>query len=232
MSHPVLFLLQIARRPGQHNPAPLFLYEIIHPSVGQHSGSCHLFRVSFWPRWPSSLARQTVLTLRCGLYSRLPLSTMSSQLELQFGKGPFERKGEICQIAQYFTAAPGTEPAWPAVMNRASPSSPGRSLAWDKSLPSQALSNWSTRGERVKNVTGEKDHRRSFSEKCTRQQVTSFFWMLRNKPERDCGWFEEHQASKERSCCVLHSFLSGEGEHGSLLDGLTGIKIIKSSKRN
>lgn len=54
VSHPVLFLLQIARRPGQHNPAPFFLYELIHPSVGQHSGSCHLFSVPFWPCWPSS----------------------------------------------------------------------------------------------------------------------------------------------------------------------------------
>lgn len=77
-------------RPAQS--CPLFLYEIIHPSVGQHSGSCHLFSVSFWPWWPPSLAWLTVLTLRCGLYSHLPPSTMSSQLELQFGKGPFEKK--------------------------------------------------------------------------------------------------------------------------------------------
>lgn len=77
-------------RPAQS--CPLFLYEIIHPSVGQHSGSCHLFSVSFWPWWPSSLAWLTVLTLRCGLCSRLPPSTMSSQLELQFGKGPLRRR--------------------------------------------------------------------------------------------------------------------------------------------
>lgn len=86
-------------------------------------------------------------------------------------KRPIWEGGEICQIAQYFTAEPGTKSKCPAVMNRASPSSPGGSLAWDKSLHSQALSNWSTRGKQVKNVTGGKDHHRSFSEKRRQQQA-------------------------------------------------------------
>lgn len=47
--------------------------------------------VSFWHRSPSSLAKPLVLTLWYALSSlSLPLSTMSSQLELGFGTGPFE----------------------------------------------------------------------------------------------------------------------------------------------
>lgn len=54
-------------------------------------------------------------------------------------KRPIWGGGEICQTAQYFTAESGTKSVCPAVMNRASPSSAGRSVVWYKSLHSKTL---------------------------------------------------------------------------------------------
>lgn len=110
---------------------------------------------------------------------------------------------------------------------------------WYKSLHSKALSNWPTRGKRVKNVTGGKDHHKGLFRKLetpTSQTIPSggFEISLRGMVNDADSTRCQRRGPAFRSflfCVVL--FPPWRGERAWIAsDGLTGIKIIKRREWN